>query len=208
VREKVVAALGEDPARGGLQFAPAGGDDPEIAAVISRAIASRRLLSFDYYKANEDEFTTRTVEPYALINSRDAWYLTCFDPAKEAVRHFRLDRFKSATVAEQSFTPRADVDPMADIEGWPRTGEVPDARRARVWISPERARWEREERPVLAELPDGAVIVERGFASLRFLVRDVLKEAGDAVVLEPSDARAAVHAAAETIASRLGALAR
>jgi proteasome accessory factor C len=68
-----------------------------------------------------------------------------------------------------------------------------------VWISPERARWAREERTVTAELEDGAVIVERAFASMRYLVRDVLKEAGDAVVLEPDDARAAVRGAAETI---------
>jgi len=34
---------------------------------------------------------------------------------------------------------------------------------------------------------------------MRYLVRDVLKEAGDAIVLEPDDARAAVRGAAETI---------
>ena len=39
VREKVVAALGEDPVHEGLQFAPAVGDDAEIAADVSRAIA-------------------------------------------------------------------------------------------------------------------------------------------------------------------------
>ena len=47
------------PGPRGLQFAHPGGDDAEIAAVVSRAIASRRLLSFEYYKENEDEFTTR-----------------------------------------------------------------------------------------------------------------------------------------------------
>ncbi len=74
-REKVVAALGEDPAREGLQVAPPGGDDAEIAAVVSRAISDRRLLSFEYYKENEDEFSTRLVEPYALINGREGWYV-------------------------------------------------------------------------------------------------------------------------------------
>ena len=52
---------------------------------------------------------------------------------------------------------------------------------------------------MVGELEDGAVIVERGFASIRYLVRDVLKEAGDAVVLEPEDARAEVRSAAEAI---------
>ncbi len=206
VREKVVAALGADPVHEGLQIAAPGGDDAEIAAVVSTAIAQRRMLSFEYYKENEDEFSTRTVEPYALINGREGWYVATFDPSRGDVRHFRLDRFKSAAVTDESFEPRPDVDPAADVDGWPRTGEVPAARRAPVWISPERARWAREERTVTAELVDGAVIVERGFASLRYLVRDVLKEAGDAVVLEPGDARAAVREAAETIRAATAAV--
>jgi len=201
VREKVVGALGEDPAHEGLQMATAPGDDTEIAAVVSRAIANRRLLSFEYYKENEDEFSTRLVEPYALINGREGWYVASFDPSRDDVRHFRLDRFKSAIVTDERFEPRPDVDPAADVDGWPRTGEVPASRRARVWISPERARWAREERVVVGELPDGAVIVELGFAGIDWLVREVLKEAGDAVVLEPEDARAAVRAAAEAIAA-------
>jgi len=203
VRKKVVAALGEDPIEDGLQVASAGGDDAEIVAVVSRAIASRRLLSFEYYKENEDEFTSRTVEPYALINGREGWYVASYDLARESVRHFRLDRIKSAHVEPQSFEPRHDVDPAADVAGWPRTGEVPASRRARVWVSPDRARWAREERRVAEELQDGAVVVELGFAGVDWLVREVLKEAGDAVVLEPADAREAVRVAAQATASAL-----
>jgi proteasome accessory factor C len=208
VRKKVVAALGEDPVHEGLQVASPGGDDSEIARQVSRAIAKRRLLSFEYYKENEDEFSTRIVEPYALINGREGWYVASFDPARDDVRHFRLDRIKSATVSEESFEPRPDVDPAADVDGWPRTGELPTSRRARVWISAERARWAREERRVISELKDGSVIVERGFAGVRYLVRDILKEAGDAVVVEPEDAREAVRAAAEAIAAAAGSIAR
>ncbi|MFZ0090366.1 MAG: WYL domain-containing protein [Solirubrobacteraceae bacterium] len=201
VRTKVVSALGEDPVHEGLQFSTPGGDDGEIAAVVSRAIARRRLLSFEYYKANEDEFSTRRVEPYALINGREGWYVASFDPARDSVRHFRLDRIKSAGVADESFDPRPDVDPAADVDGWPRTGEVPASSRARVWISADRARWAREERHVVAELADGALIVELGFAGVDWLVRETLKEAGDAAVLEPAAARDAVRQAAAAIGS-------
>ncbi len=199
VRAKVVSALGEDPAQEGLQVAPRGGDDANIVAVVSHAIKASRLLSFEYYKENEDEFSTRTVEPYALMNGREGWYVASYDPSREDMRHFRLDRIKSATVTDQEFEPRSDVEPSADVDGWPRTGEVPSSQRARIWISPERARWAREERAVVAELKDGAVIVDLGFAGLTWLVREVLKEAGDAVVLEPEDARAEVRSAAEAI---------
>jgi predicted DNA-binding transcriptional regulator YafY len=199
VRLKVVGALGEDPIHEGLQFSAPGGDNLEIAGVVSSAIAKRRLLTFEYYKENEDEFTTRLVEPYALINGREGWYLASFDPTRDSVRHFRLDRIKSASVTDEGFEARPDVDPAADVDGWPKTGEVPASSRARVWISQERARWAREERHVVTELQDGSLIVELGFAGIDWLVRETLKEAGDAVILEPADARDAVRASAEAI---------
>jgi proteasome accessory factor C len=77
---------------------------------------------------------------------------------------------------------------------------VPASRRARVWVSAERARWAREERRVSEELADGAIVVELPFAGLDYLVREVLKEAGDAVVLEPEDAREAVLTAVSRLA--------
>jgi predicted DNA-binding transcriptional regulator YafY len=194
-REKIVAALGTDPMEQGLQMAAAGADDSEIARVVSEAIVKRRLLALDYYKANEDEFSARTVEPYALINGREGWYVAVFDPARDDVRHFRLDRIRAAAVLEEEFEPRPEVDPAADVEGWPKTGQVEASRLARVWISPERARWAREERTVVAELADGAVVVQVAYAGEDWLVREVLKEAGDAVVLEPASARDAVRRA-------------
>ena len=198
-RSKIVAALGEDPVEVGLQIAGVPGDDPEVARLVSRAIAGRRLLEIEYYKEAEDEFTKRTIEPYALMNGREGWYVASFDPARDDVRHFRLDRIKAATVTDERYEPRPEVDVAADIDGWPRTGEVEASRRARVLVSPERARWAREERTVVAELDDGSVVVELAYAGTDWLVREVLKEAGDTTVLDPPDAREAVLAAAERL---------
>jgi proteasome accessory factor C len=72
-------------------------------------------------------------------------------------------------------------------------GEVPTASVARVWVSPERARWLREERTVIEELADGAVVVEVPYAGTAWLVREILRGAGDLVVLEPEDAREAIR---------------
>jgi proteasome accessory factor BC len=200
-RKKIVDALGADPMEQGLQVARAAGDDSVIARVVSEAIKRRRLIRIDYYKPNEDEYTERTIEPYYLINGREGWYVASYDPAKEAVRHFRLDRIREAEVLSEKFTPRPEVKPSADLEGWTRTGEVEASRIARVWVSPDRARWAREERTVAQELSDGSVIVELPFAGADFLVREVLKEAGDAAVLEPEDAREAVLDAVRGILS-------
>ena len=199
-RTKIVRALGEDPMEQGLQVAHVGTDDSAVTRVISKAIKSHVLLELDYYKENEDEYSARRVEPYALINGREGWYVATFDPDKGDVRHFRLDRVRRAELTDEHFEPRPEVNPSADVDGWPRTGEVSASRTARVWISPERARWAREQRKVVGVWDDGSIAVELSFAGVDWLVREVLKEAGDAAVLDPPDARAAVLAAAARIA--------
>ena len=197
-REKIVDALGRDPASDGLQITTAKGDDSEIARVVSSAIADRRLLRIEHYKESEDEFTERTIEPYQLLNGPEGWYVHSFEPAKDQSRSFRLDRIRSADVLDEVFEPRPGVEP--EMQGWPTTGEVPASAQARVWISPERARWAREDRRVVDELKDGAVVVELPYGGNDYLAREILKEAGDAVVLAPEDAREAVLAAAEALA--------
>jgi proteasome accessory factor C len=203
-REKVVSALGEDP-REQLHIVSATADDSDIARLVSQAIADQRLLRLEYFKS-VDERSQRTIEPYALLNGREGWYVHAFDRGKEDVRSFRLDRIKHAEVLDERFERRPEIDPVAIVEGWPRTGEVEASRAARVWVSPERARWAREERRVAQELSDGAVIVELRYKGTDFLVREILKEAGDGAVLEPADAREAVREAVAKL--RDGALAK
>ena len=198
-REKIVAALGRDPATDGLQITTASGDDSEVARVVSQAIGAHQTLELEYYKENEDEFTPRRIEPYGLLNSKEGWYVHAYDLDRDAPRSFRLDRIKSVTLSGETFEPRPGVEP--DVSGWPSTGEVESSNApARVWIAPERARWERENRRVVEELSDGAVIIELPYAGAEYLAREILKEAGDAVVLEPDEARRAVLDAAESLA--------
>ncbi len=191
-RDKIVAALGHDPSEEGLEIASAGGGDAAVARVVNDAIAASRVLELRYYKENEDQFTDRSVEPYRLENGREGWYVECYDLTKDGVRHFKLDRIKEATASDRTFEPRPEVEELAGVEGWMTHGEVPTAHVARVWVSPERARWLREERTVVEELADGAVVVELPYAGTSWLVREILRGAGDLVVLEPDDAREAI----------------
>jgi proteasome accessory factor BC len=197
-RDKIVAALGRDPADDGLQITTTAADDSDVVPDVSKAIAERRLLEIEYYKENEDEFTTRHVEPYQLMNGQEGWYVHCFDVERDGPRSFKLDRIKQVRVLPEKFEHRPGIEP--DVHGWPTTGEVEESRAARVWISPERARWAKEDRRVVEELRDGSVIVDLHYAGENWLSREILKEAGDAVVLEPEDARRAVLEAAEALA--------
>ena len=191
-RTKIITALGHDPSEEGLEIASGSGGDAEVARVVNEAIGGSRVLDLDYYKENEDTFTKRSVEPYRLENGKEGWYVECYDLTKDGVRHFKLDRIREATLSKQTFEPRPEVEELAGVEGWMTHGEVPTAQVARVWVSPERARWLREERTVVEELADGAVVVELPYAGTSWLVREILRGAGDLVVLEPEEAREAI----------------
>ncbi|MSO40678.1 MAG: WYL domain-containing protein [Solirubrobacterales bacterium] len=188
-RDKITEALGHDPSEEGLEIAASGGDDSETARKVNEAIAAGRVLAIHYYKENEDEFTKREIEPYRLANGSEGWYVASWDRRREDVRHFRLDRIKEASITEESFEPRPEIEELAAMEGWLAGGQVPAADVARIWVSPERARWMREQHQVAGELADGAIVIEVPYGSIDWLVREVLKGAGELVVLEPAEAR-------------------
>jgi proteasome accessory factor C len=190
-RDKIIDALGHDPAREGLAIAVEPGG-VEAARTVNEAIASRRVLKLTYYKENEDTFSERTVEPYRLENGHEGWYAECYDLERNAMRHFKLDRIKEATITDSVFEPRPEATELAGVEGWMSDGKVPEASVARVWVSPERSRWLREERNVVEELSDGSVVVELPYAGTSWLVREILRGAGDLVVLDPPEAREAI----------------
>lgn len=190
-RDKIVEALGHDPAQEGLAIATESGG-AGAARVVNKAIAGHNVLRLNYYKENEDTFSERTVEPYRLENGREGWYAECFDLDRQAMRHFKLDRIKTAEITGETFEPRPEVLELAGVEGWMSDGQVPEASVARVWVSPERSRWLREERNVVEELVDGSVVVELPYAGTYWLVREILRGAGDLVVIDPPEAREAI----------------
>ncbi len=190
-REKIVGALGRDPSHEGLEIAP-GRDDSEVVRTVNDAIEGRRVLEVHYYKENEDEFVKRQVEPYQLVSGPEGWYLGCYDLRRADTRHFRLDRMKEARLTKRSFEPREGTEERLAEQEWLVHGELGSAGVARVWVSPDRARWLREERTVVEELADQSVVVELPYGSADWLVREILKGVGDLVVLEPQDARKAV----------------
>ncbi len=198
-REKIVEALGHDPSEEGLEIAP-GRDDSHVVRTVNEAIHLHRILEINYYKENEDEFGTRRVEPYQLLKGPEGWYLGCYDLGPADTRHFRLDRMKEAVMTDEEFDRREGIDEVLSNQEWLAHGEVSTAGVARVWVAPERARWMREERTVVEELADDAVVVELPYGSKDWLVREILKGAGDLVILEPDDAREAVFSAVKEAA--------
>ena len=192
-REKIVAALGHDPSEEGLQIANLEtGGDAEVAAIVNRAIDGKQILEIKYYKPNEDHESKRRIEPYRLQNGKEGWYVASYDLGRDDVRHFKLDRIKEAEISSEAFEPRVEIQDQLGIQEWMSGGDMDTADRARVWVSPDRARREKEERTVVEELADGAIVIDLPYASIEFLEREIARGAGDLVVLEPDEAREAI----------------
>ena len=197
-REKVVAALGHDPVEEGLQItSPTVAD--EVAHTVERAVHENRLLEIEYWNAEQRVLAAaRGAVRAASTAARPGMSPPSRTSSSTSGSTGSSARWRSMSASSAGPSWHR----VADIGGWPRTGEIEGSQVARVWISPAQARWAREERTVVAESVDGSIVVELPFQGIDWLVKEILKEAGDAAVLEPAEARQAVLHAAESLLAR------
>ena len=102
-----------------------------------------------------------------------------------------IDRMRKAKVLRKGFKPREGFDPS----------EFGDATTARIWYSPEVARWEVERGAT--PLADGSAVREIP-AGEEWLVGEILSFRGEAAVLEPADLRKRVARRTRELSRELG----
>lgn len=198
-REKIEFAIGEDrlpPIElGRVQTANAA-----VAAAVTRAIREDRVVEIDYWTEARGAITSRSIEPHLLVNAKDAWYVVSWCRRAEEQRTFRLDRIRSAKVTKARFTRRTEMvaGPYLPWGDRPQPGGTL-AQSASVWCSPNVARWLEEEHPSSERHSDGSVLVEIPYASQEWLVKELVKHLGEAVLFEPLQLRATVAKSAEAI---------
>jgi proteasome accessory factor BC len=202
-REKIEAAIGEDrlpPIElGRVQTA-----NSAVAAAVTRAIREDRVVEIDYWTEARGAITSRAIEPHLLVNTRDAWYVVSWCRRAEEQRTFRLDRIRSARVTKERFErrPAMTAGPYLPWGDRPQHPGGTLAQSASVWCSPSVARWLEEEHPSSERHSDGSVLVEIPYASEAWLVKELIKHQGEAVLFEPPAARRVVAKEAESILKR------
>lgn len=90
--------------------------DPQVLMVIAAACRDRECVRFSY-RARDDAPTRREVEPHALVNLGQRWYLVAWDRLREDWRTFRVDRLTGAAAGGR-FEPRTlpgDAEPAAYV---------------------------------------------------------------------------------------------
>jgi proteasome accessory factor B len=172
--------------------------DP-IGDTLADALVRHIPLRFAYRTA-AGSTATRSVDPYAVVQRRGAWYLVAHDHDRDDQRVFRLDRIEGRIVTggdPGAFEPPADLDPAAAVAG-------PDADRVEVELAvAPAALWAVEAR---GGRPTGEV-TDEGWTVLRVPGVDRLRDRswllgfGDEVVVRaPADLRAEVAATLRAIA--------
>lgn len=74
------------------------------------AIKNQRQISFTYQKYWEVELTHRTVEPYALKEFRNRWYVLAKDLKDQQVKSFAFDRLTELEINKKRFQPQQNFD--------------------------------------------------------------------------------------------------
>ncbi|MGH3334190.1 MAG: helix-turn-helix transcriptional regulator, partial [Nocardioides sp.] len=102
--------------------------DPGTTTTLVQACSDRRRVRIDYRSEAGSEWSTE-VDPWAVVVRHGRWYLLCRSYPRDAVRAYRVDRVSEVEVLDHTFTPPAELDPVAMLEahlavGWEYDVEV------------------------------------------------------------------------------------
>ncbi len=166
-------------------------EGPKGLSTLATGIIEHREVEFDYLSANRGATERRRVQPQELFSFRGQWYLSAHDTARGSARLFRFDRLSNAVLTKTRFTPAEQA----------TEARLPSSSQAETLV---RVRFEPNAAPYIIEnfgdearaVGEGRVEVKVPGDSERWLLQWVLSFGGDAVVIEPEWARAAVAKAA------------
>jgi len=102
--------------------------DPETATSLVQACAERRRVRLVYRSEAGSEWAM-DVDPWAVVVRHGRWYLLCWSHSADARRTYRIDRVREVAILSDTFSPPADLDPVAVLEenlaiGWEYEVEV------------------------------------------------------------------------------------
>lgn len=176
-----------------------------LVLLLGTAAAACQRVRLCY--TSQDQTRERDVDPYGVIRHWDAWYLVGWCHLRAALRIFRLDRMRAATVGAATFVRPSDIDPLAYLLDALAT--APWGQQAEILLETDLAAIRDHFPPgsaTLEETPGGIVLRISG-ESLDGLARLLLTLGCPFVIRQPAalrDALAAVGRQAIAMAARTG----
>jgi proteasome accessory factor C len=167
-------------------------EEEKLVRTLSQGADRRRVVEIEYLKEGEETPSVRAVEPYSFERELPVWRVHTWDRTADGPRTYRLDRMRSASLTAERFDARDGFDP----------NYLSEPRMARLWHSPEIARWKLERGA--RQLTDRSALSDLPYKTDEWLLSEVLSDRGETVVLEPAEAREAIALRATELRAELG----
>ncbi|MBF6212090.1 YafY family transcriptional regulator [Nocardia puris] len=202
--EAAADAVVVDPSRWGARDR----ERPAEVLVLQRAVVERRRVRLIYDSAGRR--TTRTVDPWGLIDKDAVWYLVA--GTDRGRRTFRVDRIVESRPLDEIFDRPADFD-LA--EAWTEVVEEMERRRAAtsadVLVAPDLLPVLRDQQgrhcEVDGPVEDGRVLVRITAPTPRMVARQLAGWGDDVEVLGPAPVLEALAGLGTELLRRYGATA-
>ena len=171
----------------------------ETTLGLADAIRGRRRVRVSY-RSFGGELTKRELSPYGLVVHAGRWYLAAYDHTRDALRTFRVDRIRRATLGDDAALPAPDgFDALAHVSRslaqvpWPWEVEV------MLELPIEDAR--RRVPETLAEVTeeDGVTLLRMRVSSLDWAASFLAGLGTPFHVRRPKELRASVRALAQSL---------
>lgn len=88
-------------------------DRPPAARTLEAALVAGRVVEIDY-RDRHGTLTRRAVEPVAVVDTGEWWYLVAYCRLRDGTRAFRLDRVTAARLSDEP-APDRGIDPTDGI---------------------------------------------------------------------------------------------
>jgi len=163
---------------------------------IETAIKSKKQLIITYFSLRIGRLADRTVDPYALIFRRHAWYLIGFCHLRRDIRTFRIERIKHVEITDEQFERQDgfDIETYLD-DAWElyKGGEVVEAKiRFDPKITPLILEGRRHESQKIEIKADGSLIYTAKVRGVEEIGRWILSFGKKAEALSPPQLRSFV----------------
>jgi predicted DNA-binding transcriptional regulator YafY len=183
-----------------IEYSPA---PEEVFKAVLEGCLKRRSLSFTYRSLTKDDETTRTVDPYHLLNYMGTWHLIAYCHLRHGLRNFVFGRMSDLKVLENTFTVPKSFNIQEHLQSAFGIYKGPPTKEVTIRFSPEKARWitgqvwHKDQKMKINK--DGSLELSFPIADFAEIKMEILKHGAGVEVIRPKALRELIREEARRI---------
>ncbi|MFH1704169.1 MAG: WYL domain-containing protein [Nitrospirota bacterium] len=183
-----------------IEYSPA---PEEIFKAVLEGCLKRKSLSFTYRSLTRDDKTTRTVDPYHLLNYMGTWHLIAYCHLRYGLRNFVFGRMSDLKILENTFAIPKGFNIHEHLQSAFGIYKGIQTKEVSLKFSPEKARWitgqvwHKDQKTKV--LKDGSLELSFPVADFAEIKMEILKHGSGVEVMRPKALRELIEEEARKI---------